>query len=420
MDSDMIDVAIIGAGPYGLSVAAHLGARGVARRVFGQPMQAWTEKMPRGMYLKSAGYASNLSDPTGLDTLAGFCRSTHQDYADDGFPVPLDTFVSYGERFQCHHVPDIERATVTDLSRHGGQFVLSLDSGAQVRAASVVVAVGVQYFTHVPAAFGDLPGELVSHSSTHRDLSVLRGRDVLVVGAGQSALESAALLLESGARPVLMARSGRVRWNRPPADGRRSLLDRACDPRAPLGGGWPHLFYAYQPALFRRLPAEVRAQRARRALGPAGAWWLRSRFEGKVPVLLGQTPIAAAAVAAGIRVRARTRAGEAVDVETEHVIAATGYRAQLARLPFVDPALRAAIRTTAGTPAVDAGFQSSVPGLYFVGPLVAPTFGPVMRFVFGADFAARTVSRRLAQNPSRGPRWLPRKSTAVSVGRLAR
>jgi hypothetical protein len=88
----------------------------------------------------------------------------------------------------------------------------------------------------------------------------------------------------------------------------------------------------------------------------------------------------------------------------DHIIAATGYRADVSRLAFLGDLLRPALRTLAGTPIVDRNYQSAVPGLYFIGPLVAPTFGPVMRFVYGADHAARTVTRALAATADRSSR----------------
>ena len=83
-------------------------------------------------------------------------------------------------------------------------------------------------------------------------------------------------------------------------------------------------------------------------------------------------------------------------VTADHVIAATGYRIDLNRLDFLPDAIRSSLRTVGGSAAVGGDYQSSVPGLYFIGPSVAPSMGPVMRFVFGARHAATTVSRALA------------------------
>jgi FAD-dependent urate hydroxylase len=97
----------------------------------------------------------------------------------------------------------------------------------------------------------------------------------------------------------------------------------------------------------------------------------------------------------GVTVGVVSRQGERSEVRADCVIAATGYRPDLQRLAFLDDALRAGIRTVASTAAVDATYQTSVEGLYMIGPAVAPVFGPVMRFVYGTAHAARTVARHL-------------------------
>src|SRR5216684_8632385 len=91
-----LDVAIIGAGPYGLSVAAHLRGLGVPFRIFGRPMDSWLAHMPKGMMLKSDGFASNIYDPGGGFTLEKFCAQRGIEYANMGIPVRLDTFTAYG------------------------------------------------------------------------------------------------------------------------------------------------------------------------------------------------------------------------------------------------------------------------------------------------------------------------------------
>jgi cation diffusion facilitator CzcD-associated flavoprotein CzcO len=395
---DPVDVAIVGAGPYGLSLGAHLGAAGMPFREFGLPMQLWREHMPAGMFLKSQGFASNLSDPAGRHTLRAFCASTGREYADYGLPVSLETFVAYGDWFRRAEVPNLEEVMVTDVAQAGGHYALSLSDGSEVRARTVVVATGVQHFPHVPATLAELPPEVCTHPSAHDNLAVFAGREVAVIGAGQSALESAALLQESGAEVTVIARTSKLAWNGEPLPATRSLLRRLREPEATLGSGWSTWFYSTQPHLYRRLPAARRVHTARTALGPAGAPWLRPRVEGKIRTLLGHTVQWAAAENGGARLGLRAADGatnEITEITVDHVLAATGYRTDLDRLSFLGAPLRASIRTLAGSPEVGPDFQSSVPGLYFIGPAVAPTFGPVMRFVCGSDYAARTVARAL-------------------------
>ena len=390
------DVAIIGAGPYGLSVAAHLRRSGLSVRQFGLPMHLWRANMPRGMYLKSQGFASNLSDPDAAFTLGTFCRSSGRPYADYGLPVPLDTFVAYGAWFQQSAGLEVTEVMVTSLAEQPGGYQLSLADGETVTARQVVLAIGVEHFGYLPGELSGLPASACTHSSAHTDLSAFGGQRVLVVGAGQSALESAALLHESGAEVRIVMRKQQVVWNGAPLAAGRPLLRRLREPEAGLGSGWRTWFYSRRPASFRHLPESTRIYRARTALGPAGASWLRGRVEGEFPILTGHTLAGAAAGPDGLRLAVTDATGQRTELAADHVLAATGYRPDLGRLSFLDPELRARLRTVARTPALDRDYQTSVPGLYAVGPGVAPTFGPVMRFVYGTDHAARTVARRLS------------------------
>ncbi len=393
--SDMVDVAIIGAGPYGLSVAAHLRAVDVDYRQFGKPMHLWRAAMPEGMFLKSHGNASNLSDPAGTHTLEAFCQATGRPYASPGLPVPLDTFVSYGQWFQSGLGLAVEEVLVTDLAQRDDGFELSLGGVERVVARKVVVAIGVEHFAFVAAPLSGLPAELCTHSSAHPDLAAFRDREVIVVGAGQSALESAALLHENGATVQVLARESQLAWNGEPIAPGRPLMQRLREPESGLGSGWGSWFYSNHPDVYRHLPQKTRVYRARSALGPAGASWLRRRVEGQFPVLTGCTVTSAEPHDGRVRLGVTTPGGTSREIEADHVIAATGYRADLTRLQFLPQALRSRLRTLAGSPVVGHDYESSIAGLYFVGPVVAPTFGPVMRFVFGSAHAAPAVARPL-------------------------
>lgn len=395
-----VDVAIIGAGPYGLSLAAHLRAAGVDHRIFGEPMRLWRSSMPRGMLLKSQGYASNLSAPHGANSLAEFCREHGRPYADYGLPVSLADFLEYAEWFRAHHAPEVEPVLVDEVTACGKGYRLLLGDGTCLTARNVVVATGVEHFTRIPSELAALPPARCTHSSEHPDLGVFADREVLVLGAGQAALETAALLHENGAQVRVIARAPRVRWNGQPLAPDRSPIEWLREPEAGLGSGWGPWFYSNHPTLYRKLPASVRTHRARHAMGPAGAYWLRRRVEGVFPVRTGHAIRWAEAEGDGVRVGLSVAGAGDCEITADHVIAATGYRPELARLTFLDPQLRARVSTLDASPAVDAGYRSSVPGLYFMGPGVAPSFGPVMRFVYGAGHAANTVSARLTAERS--------------------
>ncbi|MGW7353204.1 NAD(P)-binding domain-containing protein [Streptomyces sp. NPDC054784] len=391
----MLDLLVVGAGPYGLSIASHAAASGLDVRVLGRPMASWRDHMPRGMLLKSEPWSSNLSDPAGAHTFGAYC-ATLGVRAEHGSPPPVGTFTDYGMWFAERAAPPVEEREVTAVrpAARGAGFRVETADGDVLHARTVALAVGVLPFTHLPKPLRGFPPELVSHSVRHSDLAAFAGRDVTVVGAGQAALETATLLAEHGAAVRLVARTGRLGWNTPPQPLERGLLRSLRDPHSGLGTGWPSWVWSEAPQAVRALPGGLRSRIVGRALGPAGAWWLRERFESAVPTLLGHRLVAAAPVDGGVRLRLAGAGGARSVLETGHVIAATGFAPGLGRLRMLDPALRGGLRTVAGSraPELDGRFRSSWPGLYFAGLLAAPSFGPAMRFVHGASFtAARLV-----------------------------
>jgi pyridine nucleotide-disulfide oxidoreductase len=395
----MHDLVVVGAGPYGLSIAAHAAAAKLDVRVLGRPMASWRDHMPEGMHLKSEPWASNLSDPGGDHTLDAYAAA-HSVRAEHAHPLPIGTFTDYGLWFAEHLGVPVENRTVNAVGAHGSGFRVETADGETLLARNVALAVGMMPFVRLPRALSEItPGNegLVSHSSAHRELTGFQGREVAVIGAGQAALETAALLAENVARPVIVARAGRVNWNAPPLPLGRSRLSRLRAPHSGLGTGWTSWAWSELPRAFRLLPGATRARLAATAMGPAGAWWLRQRVEGVVPIRLGHRLLRAVPLGRGDGVRLELVAGDGdasgnadFAVETGHVIAATGFVPDLRRLRILDPALREGLATVRGTraPELGAGFESSRPGLFFAGLLAAPSFGPSMRFVHGATFTA--------------------------------
>ena len=370
-------------------------ARGVAFRIFGVPMETWQTQMPRGMFLKSEGFASNLYDAGGAFPLARFCEERSLEYADVGVPVALGTFSEYGLAFAQRYVPDLDRRKVSRLEPHGAGFELRLEDGETFRAERVVVAVGISHFNWMPPALAQLDERYVTHTSAHHDLTKFRGRRVTVVGAGSSAVDTAALLHEAGADARLVARANAITFHDPPQL-ERSLWQRARYPRSGLGPNFKSLFYSEFPDAFSLLPPGVRIDVVRRAIGPAACWFTKPLVAGKVETRLGLALEAAGVREASVRLRVRDGAGKSLELEADHVIAGTGYRVDLARLTFISSMLREHIRLTGTAPALDRNFQCSVPGLYFVGVSAANTFGPLLRFAFGARFAARRLAPHIA------------------------
>jgi len=407
MMSDL-PVAIIGAGPFGVSVAAHLRSCGVDFRIFGPPIDRWQTQMPVGMFLKSEGFASSLSDPSGHYTLQQFCRETASPYVPHGgAPVSLETFTRYALSFQQRLVPMVENVLVSMVERQSNRFELQLATGEVVKATRVIVATGLAHAEHVPSALAQLPAEMLSHSSVHRDLGKFKGRDVVVIGGGQSALETAALLNEGQATVRLLVRRSPLEWNGVPTPGQRSLWQRVRRPASPLGNGLETWFCTKAPHLFYHLPEEIRLDRVRvygprrgkrpAVLGPAGAWWLRERIEGRMPILLGHRVRGAEARGGKAVLHVEGPDGTQHDLTADHVIAATGYRFAAGSLPFLGRRLMSELRCAQQTPALSSGFESSVPGLYFTGLASADNFGPTMRFLWGAHYTARRISSVVAR-----------------------
>jgi thioredoxin reductase len=408
----MFDLLVVGAGPYGLSIASHAASAGLSLRVFGRPMASWRDHMPRGMFLKSEPWASNLSDPAArwrLDVY-GDKRGVSVRH---GEPIPVEMFAEYGLWFARNAVPEVDERTIVRISPRPGGFEAVTDDGETVHARTVALAVGVMPFVEIPSALhGASPG-LVTHSSHHSSLDRFRGRDVTVIGGGQAALETAALLVEQGTKVRVLARADRLDWNDVPPPWERPWWQSLRSPHSGLGCGWRNWFYSERAGWYRRLPEETRARIAADALGPAGAWWVRDRVEGVVEVLLGHEVTSAerkltnSAAGKGkvrpkkpepaaekLTLEVTSTSGRTRSIETDHVIAATGFKATRDRLALLSPELRGALAEVAdGSPSVGREFESSWPGLFLAGLVTASGFGPAMRFVHGATFTSGTLVR---------------------------
>jgi thioredoxin reductase len=389
------NIAIIGAGPYGLSIAAHLRARGIEHRIIGEPMQFWLGHMPKGMLLKSDGFASSLYDPGSDFTLRHYCEQRNIDYADLGTPVRVEDFCAYGLAFQQRFAPNLDNRRVTSLESSRTGFMLHLGDGEDFTAQRVVVATGLSHFEHVPSQLAALPVDLLSHSSAHADLNRFKGRDVTVVGAGASATELATLLHEAGANVRMVARKSSIELHaRTPSS--RTLVQKIRRPTSTIGPGWKSRFFTDLPVIFHRLPKPTQNRLVEGFLGPAGGWFLRGRFD-HVPLLAGFEIKGAEASGGRAILWLKSGSGEPRRIETEHVIAATGYRADVRRLPFLGAGITSQLKLSNDVPELSSHFESSVPGLFFVGAAAVRSFGPVLRFACGAKFAAGRLSNHLAR-----------------------
>jgi FAD-dependent urate hydroxylase len=390
-----LPVLIVGAGPYGLATATHLRARGVPFRIVGRVLSSWRDGMPAGMMLKSTPWSTTISAPDPGYTLQDFCDLRGIERLETEMQVvPIETFVDYGCWFAEKLVSEVEDDTVVSVDRRvDGVWEVGLGSGESFDASAVVVASGLRGYAHVPAELspdGAPAPELISHSADHSDLGAFAGQEVVVVGAGQSALESAALLREAGASVRLLVRRNGVSFGAAPT------LGFHWRPEAPVGRAWSLYALCRWPQAVRFLPEQVRLELVKRVLGPKGAWWLRDRVLGAVPVLAQRQLVATHVDERRVRVTVRNAAGEAEVVEADHVLACTGYQVRLQALDFLERDLVGGLRMAGPFPQLDATLQSSVPGLYFTGLAAAGTFGPLLRFVCGTWFAAPKLAGAVA------------------------
>jgi FAD-dependent urate hydroxylase len=385
------DVAIIGAGPYGLSAGAHLKAKGLAVRVFGEPMEFWADKMPDGMLLRSPREASNLSDPTRAFTLEAYEKAVDKEPA---APLPRETFVEYGRWFRHQLESDLDTRSVlrVDRNENNNGFLLTLETGEQIRAGKVVVAAGIGPFRRIPAPFQNLPEEQASHCYQGRKLQDFAGKKVVVVGAGQSALESAALLHETGADVEVIAQIGELRWI-----GMHAWLHKLGPISSMLyskhdigPAGISRLVAA--PKLVHYIPLSLRDKIRKRAVRPAGSRWLPARLSD-VKFSTSRSVMTASSV--GDEVALTLNDGSVRRVH--HVLLGTGYDVDIAKYDFMPAELAQSVRQFDGYPVLTGGFRSSVPGLHFIGATAARSFGPLLYFVAGTEFAAHELAKHISR-----------------------
>ena len=393
MTTSACEIAVVGAGPYGLAVTSFLRHAGVEARTFGKTMAFWESQMPVGMCLRSSWDASHIADPRHELSLDRYQFAMEIKLER---PLPLADFVGYGRWVQQAVVPDLDTRQVSRIERTEGHFRLQLEDGESTSAKRVVLATGLAHFAHRPDQFDGLSPDLVSHSSDHRELSRFRGQRVVVIGGGQSAIESAALLSEAGARVEVIMRSARVRWL-----SRSGWLHRQSGPFArllypPSDVGPPILNQLVaRPDVFRLLPRSAQNWVAYRAIRPAASGWLRSRI-GEVRVTTRRAIVEAFPESRHVSLILDDGSKRTVD----HVLLATGYKIDVASNPILAPSIVNDMLRVQGYPCLQTGFESSVSGLHFVGAAAAWSYGPLFRFVSGTDYAARAVTRRVVGSRS--------------------
>lgn len=387
---NLLDAAVLGAGPYGLAAGAHLReVQGLQFRAFGEPMSFWNASMPAGMLLRSSWEASHIADPDRALTLDAYRKVSGNHIS---APVSLERFVEYGLWFQQRALPELERKKISCVERDSNHFRVLLEDGEEVRARRVIIAAGIAFFAYRPPEFRSLPPALASHTSEHRDLRPFQSKQVAVIGAGQSALETAALLHEAGAEVEVIARTPEIHWL-----GWKARLQQ-LGPLAKLFYSWTDVGPAgisrivSAPHLLRQFPRDVQDKLRKRSIRPAGAHWLPQRLQD-VRITAG-TQVTSAREDGG---RVRLRLSGSSERVVDHVFLGTGYRVDVSRYPFLSLRIVQELDVANGFPQLHEGFESSVPGLHFLGAPAGHSFGPLMYFVSGTRFASRTLRSHLAK-----------------------
>lgn len=395
------DVVVMGAGPYGLSTAAHLLGQGLNVAIFGKPMELWRDYMPKGMLLRSFWWATNLSDP---QKQFGLERYVNEELGIQAFdPMPGEMIADYGLWFQKHAVPNVDETYIQTIERKDGQFEVTLVDGRVMTCSSVVMALGLQPYVYRAPEYDHLPKELVSHTAIHRTFDSLAGKKVAMIGGGQSALESSALAYESGVEIELISRKALV-WITDPAafPTHRSLLERVRKPKAGIAAGWFNRIEETFPYSFQKLPRSTKDRflNGIGAHGPMGSAWLKPRLVDKVPLHEQTSVQQVKETDDGLLLTLSTDKTLKVD----HIILATGYRPDIQRLTMLGESILPHIQDYHGAPILSSYFETSVPGLYFVGYSSYKSCGPYYRFVVGTEAASRRITRAIARRTRAGRR----------------
>lgn len=357
-------------------------------------MESWRRYMPEGMMLKSEPFACNLWDPDRRFTFERYCKDTRLPYHPVGHPVSLALFLEYAEWFRRQTACQPRDIRILRISHKQSRFLVELADGTTFTSRRIILATGHMPFRALPTRLSHLPEPLLSHTTRMSEVKAYKGRDVTIIGAGQSALETAALLNEAGAHVRILVKAARIEWNAPSKP--RSLFERILAPTAGVAAGWKSVAVSELPRTFRWLfPAEKRHRFVAGAYGPQGSWWLRDRVDGKIETQLNCEIETAWPENGQLRVAAVGPLGRS-KFATDHIIAGTGFQVNIDKLEYLAPALRQSIaRESGGIPALGSRFETSVPGLFIVGVASSPVFGPIMRFMYGAKHVGPILTRCL-------------------------
>ncbi len=374
---------IIGAGPYGLALAALAQHRGLDFSLVGRPMEFWRRNMPKGMCLRS-DFDWHL-DPLEVYTLAAYMKSAGIE-AKHARPMPVTLFQDYAQWFQEKYHLQPRASLVRELRKSGELFEVGLENRETLLVENVVVALGFGSFKNIPEELAKkIPAGRCSHTGDTVDFDFLRGRSCLIIGGRQSAYEWAALIRENGGKEIHISHRHAVPKFEPSDWSWTRDQVRATEQNP---GWFRRLPPSEQEAIRQRFWAEGRLK-----LEP----WLAPRIDKENIHLWPNTTLIGCQELLDGRVRASLDNGATFDVD--HIILATGYRVDINRVPyFSQESILSNLHVVDGYTVLDEGFQSNISGLYFTGLPATKDFGPFFGFVVGSTVAAKIVMARMEAN----------------------
>jgi len=386
MRSTKTKLLIIGAGPFGLAVAAQARYEGIDHVIVGKPMEFWRSNMPKGMFLRSA--CDWHYDPQNVHTIEAYLESRGQTPRDVE-PLSLDFYLTYVDWFQKQKNIQPFPVYIDRLDSSDEHFVASTIDGDVINADNVVLAPGFRHFAHIPDDLkAKLPSGSFQHTCEYVDFSDAANKRYLIVGGRQSGFEWAALLLEAGAASVhLSHRHASPAYAVADWSWVKPLVDNMVD----------------DPSWFRRLSQKEKDDISYRMWSEGRLKiepWLESRLRSERVKVWPHTEIVSCVANESGELEVKLTNGEAITVD--RIVLATGYKVDIARLPILAAGnLLKEIETRNGFPVLDDHFETTVPGLFITSMPAVQDFGPFFGFTNSVRTSAQLIIARLCSESAR-------------------
>jgi FAD-dependent urate hydroxylase len=377
MDTNLL---IIGAGPFGIALAAQAAHDGVEHVIVGRPMEFWRRNMPKGMFLRSA--CDWHLDPQNVHTIEAYLQEEGKT-SGDVEPLSLDFYLAYVDWFRKQKKVEPRGVYVERLDHDGRSFVATTSDGETINAKKVVLAPGFKHFANVPEELrAKLPENNFEHTCNFTDFTAARQKRYLIIGGRQSAYEWAALLLESGAAAVhLSHRHPSPTFEIAEWDWVKLIVDSMVE----------------DPNYFRRLPQTEKDAISHRMWAEGRLKlepWLEPRLNDARLRVYPNTELATCTQHETGELTATLTNGETFNVD--HVVLATGYKVDIAKLPLLAAGnLLNQLEMRNGFPVLDDHFQTSIPGLFITSMPAGQDFGPFFGFTVSVRTSAKLIGERL-------------------------